>query len=270
MTKTSIQIQFEKIKTRELNTKPVVVAYGLMNSGKSSLLNMLTENVEPEFFKTNDIRETIENKGFEGERYIYLDTPGLDANNEDDNYAESGVNQADIVLFVHQPQGELEANEIEFLRKLLSSFGEYASQHIIIVLSKMEKEEAEKIQAIERRIHQQCQTELGFSATIFQVSNKRFQAGILKSQQALISRSNIPELAAHLARLAATATAPRARRAMREIDVLLHEVEQAEQQLRADKSQLRSQISHAFARFNHQIEHLHTYLDVSASDFKRL
>lgn len=270
MKKTLLRRQFEEITARERYTKPVIVAYGLMNSGKSSLLNMLTGNVEQEFFKTNDIRETVENKEFESGNYVYLDTPGLDADDQDDVHAKSGVDQADVVLFVHQPQGELEASEVNFLRKLTLSFGEYATQHIVIVLTKMEKEEAEKIDLIEQRIRHQCEAEIGFPPTIFQVSNKRYQTGVLKGQQTLITLSYMPELMTYLERLAYTATAPRVRRTLGEITVLQRAVEKAEQNMRSEKSRLRSQISHGFLSFNQQVEQLHTFLDASASDFKRI
>jgi 50S ribosomal subunit-associated GTPase HflX len=59
--------------------KPVIAACGLMNAGKSYLLNMLTQHIEQEYFKTADQRETTSNKKLETEQYIYLDTPGLDA-----------------------------------------------------------------------------------------------------------------------------------------------------------------------------------------------
>ena len=88
--------------------KPVVAVWGLMNAGKSYLLNMLTDHFGEEYFKTNDFRETAEIKKYESNQIIYLDTPGLDANEADNLEAIRGVARADVVLFVHQPQGELE------------------------------------------------------------------------------------------------------------------------------------------------------------------
>ena len=59
--------------------KPLIAVCGLMNTGKSYLLNMLTQHIDQEYFKTADQRETAANKTLETEQYIYLDTPGLDA-----------------------------------------------------------------------------------------------------------------------------------------------------------------------------------------------
>ena len=78
--------------------KSVIVTWGLMNAGKSSLLNMLTQHIEQEFFKTNDFRETTEVCAYEADQYIYLDTPGLDANAADNLEALKGIKKADIVL----------------------------------------------------------------------------------------------------------------------------------------------------------------------------
>ncbi len=56
---------------------PVIVTWGLMNAGKSSLLNMLTKHIEQEYFKTNDFRETAVISAYETDQLTYLDTPGL-------------------------------------------------------------------------------------------------------------------------------------------------------------------------------------------------
>ena len=86
------------------DSKPIIVTWGLMNAGKSYLLNMLTQHIDKEFFKTNDFRETAIISSYETDQYVYLDTPGLDANAQDNLEALKGVKKADIVLFVHQLQ----------------------------------------------------------------------------------------------------------------------------------------------------------------------
>lgn len=270
MKNTKIEQLLGQIEEQDLGRKPVVVAYGLMNSGKSSLLNMLTGHVGQDFFKTADVRETVENKAFEGDRYIYLDTPGLDADAADDAQAAAGVDQADVVLFVHQPQGELEANELTFLCELGASFGSYGAQHIAIVLTKKEKETAAKIDEIEQRIRQQCERALGYAPQIFQVSNKRYQNGLLNGKDALVMHSQIPAVLAYLNEMAGCANAPRVQRAQVKIDALLDEVEKAEQKLLTEKERVCARIIGGFSSFNRQIEELHSFLDLSASDFQRI
>ena len=55
------------LNQKNIDSKPVIVAWGLMNAGKSYLLNMLTQHIDSEFVKTNDFRETAENHQFEGD-----------------------------------------------------------------------------------------------------------------------------------------------------------------------------------------------------------
>ena len=174
--------------------KPVVVAWGLMNAGKSYLLNMLTQHFETEFFKTNDFRETASISEFEMSDRIYLDTPGLDANYQDNLVALKGIKQADVVLFVHQLQGELEAVEIDFLKDVRESFGEYAQDNIILVLSKVDKEEPEKVNQIQEKVLEQCQNNLGFIPKCFQISNVYYQEGMQSHTDELIEYSHVQDL----------------------------------------------------------------------------
>lgn len=180
-------------------SKPIVAVWGLMNAGKSSLLNMLTEHIDSEYFKTNDFRETTEVKVFETETCIFLDTPGLDANSQDDIEALKGIKQANIVLFVHQLQGELEKVEIDFLKNVRDSFGEFANQNIVIVLAKVDKESPEKVNAIQDKILEQCQEMLGFTPQCFQISNTRYRKGVSEKKDGLIKHSHMNELKEYIA-----------------------------------------------------------------------
>lgn len=266
----SIQEKLNFISNKNVDNRPIIVAYGLMNAGKSFLLNMLTQHIEDEFFKTNDIRETAEIKKFESEKYVYLDTPGLDANEGDDVQAQFGVDQADIVLFLHQPQGELEANEIKFLKELKRSFGSYAESNIILVLSKIEKEEQAKIDLIENRIKTQCVQEMGFSPKVFQVSNKRYQTGVIKHKDGLIAQSHINSLMEHLDLMALNAGKVRAQRSLTEVGALLQMIESKEQLLRNKRQNLRDGIIKAFSIFNDQIDALGGFLEDSSSEYRNI
>ncbi len=265
-----IQEKLNLISNQNADDRPTIVAYGLMNAGKSFLLNMLTQHIEEEFFKTNDIRETAEIKKFESEKYVYLDTPGLDANKADDTQAQFGASQADVVLFMHQPQGELEANEVKFLKELKQSFGCYAESNIILVLSKIEKEEQAKIDQIEDRIKAQCVQEIGFSPKVFQVSNKRYQAGIIKHKDALVAQSHINSLIEHLDLIASNSGKVRAQRSLTEVETLLQMIESKEQLLKSKRKNLKDGISLAFSIFNDQIDSLNGFLEESASKYRNI
>lgn len=230
--------------------KPVVAAWGLMNAGKSFLLNMLTNHIQTECFRTNDIRETAELKECETEDFIFLDTPGLDANNADDLIALQGAAKADIVLFVHQPQGELEKIEIDFLRQLKDSFGQYAEQNIILVLSKADVESAESIAAIEKRMLEQCRDDLGFTPRCYALSGSRFQAGVTQKQDGLIRASHLFDLAQHLDALNTDAYAVKRERQRVAIEEILAEFMQAEHALQEKQAQIHQQINSGFQPFN--------------------
>ena len=206
------------------SAKPVVVAWGLMNAGKSYLLNMLTQHIQDEYFKTNDFRETAEVQKFETEDFIFLDTPGLDASSKDDLMAVDGVAKADVVLFVHQLQGELEAIELEFLQDLVKSFGEYASDNIIMVLSKVDKESDEKVEAIKQKVLDQCEVYIGFEPQCIAVSNTVYKKGAEKQIQGLMKNSNINTLHALLQELLKSANDVRTERQLQKRQQLTKEL----------------------------------------------
>ncbi|MGM9517435.1 MAG: GTPase [Acidaminococcus sp.] len=65
--------------------KVYIINAGRMNHGKSSLMNAV---LGKEAFKVADIRQTIKNQYEEYQKNVFLvDTPGLDANSEDDQEA---------------------------------------------------------------------------------------------------------------------------------------------------------------------------------------
>lgn len=85
-----------------------------MKAGKSSLFNAIIG--EKEVFKTDVIRATVSNDSYEMENYILIDTPGLDANDEDTAVALEGYKSADIILFVHNViDGELNKIETDYI-----------------------------------------------------------------------------------------------------------------------------------------------------------
>ena len=67
----SVKNKFNKLKDNKIEVgKPVVAAFGILNAGKSYLLNMLSLNIQDEYFKTNDHRETTEILEYESEKFI--------------------------------------------------------------------------------------------------------------------------------------------------------------------------------------------------------
>ena len=96
-----------------------IAVIGLYNHGKSTLLNALIDDVELKTFKTADKRETTQNKKVQQDNIIYIDTPGLNANEHDDKRALDVVKETDIVIFTHNATvGEFREKEVEFLHMI--------------------------------------------------------------------------------------------------------------------------------------------------------
>ncbi|NLY15131.1 MAG: hypothetical protein GXZ05_01965 [Gammaproteobacteria bacterium] len=169
---------------------PRVVVYGVYNAGKSSLLNALTGHVENEFFATRDIPETKTSKILDHQGIRYIDTPGLDVDEADTQAAKAGVDQADILIFVHKlASGPIQASEMHTMQRLIKSHAK--PQHIICVLTGAERisQQQELLESIQLQLRQLipgCVPSL--------VSNTMFQKGVRESKQLLIHHSGIPQL----------------------------------------------------------------------------
>lgn len=230
--------------------KPVIAVWGMMNAGKSYLLNMLTHHYNAEYFPTNDVRETAELRQFHGESYIFLDTPGLDAHDADDQVAMDGAAKADVVLFVHQPKGELEKIELDFLKQLKESFGVYAEKNIVLVISKADAESLDKIVQIEQKVLEQCHLHLGFAPESFLISGTRFHKGIQQHKDGLVKASHLQELKQHIETLGIDVRTVREERIRQAQNRLLLDIAAAEEALNDEKLQLEDDLYWNFARFN--------------------
>jgi len=250
--------------------KPVIVTWGLMNAGKSSLLNMLTQHIEQEFFKTNDFRETTEVSAYEGDQYIYLDTPGLDANTADNLEALKGIKKADIVLFVHQLQGELEANEVEFLKEVRTSFGQYAEKNIILILSKVDKEDRSKVDQIQKRVLEQCEQYLGFQPQCFQISNKLYQQGIQKHKDGLVRHSHIEDLKQSINSIVSNTQVVRQERLNQEKALLLKKLTEQKTKIEAEHQVQRSLLMDGFVSFQRSLKSLKQLVETKAQQYKNI
>ncbi|WP_323012659.1 GTPase [Castellaniella sp.] len=182
--------------------KPRVAAWGLVKAGKSSLLNMLSGHVTDEYFATGAIRTTRTNLELETEQYVLIDTPGLDAGDEDTQEAYRGLDSADVILFVHAPQGELDREEIGFLDQVVAEYGTETDQRLIMILTQLDKNQGQNIDMIKDRILDQVEECAGITPKCFLLSNTRYQKGATEHKNTLVEKSGIPALAQHLKGLA--------------------------------------------------------------------
>lgn len=180
------------------NPKPVIAAWGLVKAGKSSLLNMLSGHIEDEFFKTGAVRTTRLNQELETDNYLLMDTPGLGIDQADSRQAYSGLDSADVVLFVHAPPGELDQEEIELLTQVNATYAEETEKRLILVLSQLDKDQDGALERVRQRILEQLRERFGIRPQCFLVSNTRYRKGAARGLQAMINNSGVPQLAAHL------------------------------------------------------------------------
>lgn len=104
---------FKQVLATKKEKMEIVIA-GNVKAGKSTLINAIFN--DEDLCPTGVVRTTVENQSIESEHYRILDTPGINANNEDTAVAEQGYDRADFFLFVHNiVEGELLAQELAFL-----------------------------------------------------------------------------------------------------------------------------------------------------------
>lgn len=229
-----------------------VGVYGLLNSGKSTLLNVLTGHFDKEFFPTGDLRTTISNRVFQTVDHYYIDTPGLDSDKADDFLANESLFRTEVVLFVHNAASELESYELKVLTKLSKMLGKFAQQGIILVLSRKDSLLDEELQTVQSKIAQQCSEVLGFEIKMVSVSSLLYKKAMAESdakrKAGFISLSNIPQLQDMLKRSSAINPAyleqQKLLNKLQHINTCLSNVEK---QVRLDQSMLKQNVSKSFA-----------------------
>lgn len=172
-----------------------ITCAGIYNAGKSSLLNALTGGNN---FMVGDIPTTATIDEFETDKYIYVDTPGLNANNYDNATAEKAFRNADLILFVSNMQnGGLNAAEAEYLKKLSETLGgmEMLQIQVLFAMSNMHQIEEESIQKIIEEHKNMIKLGLGFTPEIVcAFDSVTYREGLEANEPLLIEASGIPSL----------------------------------------------------------------------------
>lgn len=179
-----------------------IINAGVMNHGKSSLLNSLLDAAA---FPVQDIRTTTENKSEHWFDDVYLvDTPGLAAEGSDDAAAYAGYRRANFILFVHKTEvGELHKNEIDAINAIKGFFDspDFFWSHFSLVLTSLDAyaKNSADLNAIRDKSLADIQTNCGGAGfPVFVVSNTRYQKGRAENKSKLVELSGIPELRAFL------------------------------------------------------------------------
>ena len=173
-----------------------IINAGIMNHGKSSLLNSILDREE---FETQDVRTTTENKIVQWFNNVYLiDTPGLSADKSDDAEAFEGYRRANMILFVHTTEvGELRKNELDAINQMKKLFEseEFFWQHFCLVLTFLEAVSEDAVKIIYEKTVSDIKNHCGGeNFKTFKVSNSRYKKGREKNNQGLIDMSGILEL----------------------------------------------------------------------------
>ena len=171
-----------------------------MNHGKSSLLNSL---IGDNIFKVQDIRETTANSRYElFEDVLLVDTPGLDANINDDTIANVAYESSNLILFVHNYNvGDFHKGELEALKRIADfhkseAFGD---RFILVLTGKDAVIDQNDRELIKLKLLKDIKQFCGLhNFPIFEVSNTTFMKGKLENKEKLITYSGIPILLEYL------------------------------------------------------------------------
>lgn len=181
--------------------KAYIINAGSMNHGKSSLFNSL---LDEDIFAEQDIRTTTEAQVAEWESPVYLvDTPGLNAEERDDEEAYAAYRKANMIVFVHTVNaGELKENELDAINQIKGLFESEAFfwQHFCLVFTFIDAvPKTEDLAAIREKslsdIERVCG---GKEFRTFTVSNTRYKKGRDEGKPKMVKMSGIPELQKYL------------------------------------------------------------------------
>jgi len=182
------------------NTCVTVTNTGVVNSGKSSLFNALLDNKDGyERFSVGAARTTV-SKDIErySENIELVDTPGIDAKDEDNEVALNAVCSSSIILMVHNiKMGMLQKNEVDWIKRIALNFNieQQIKDRFIFVNSWIDERmmEASFNNTVDETKRILFET-LGTEVEVYNISTKLYKKGISENQQKFIDMSNINTL----------------------------------------------------------------------------
>jgi tRNA U34 5-carboxymethylaminomethyl modifying GTPase MnmE/TrmE len=170
------------------------IAVGRHNTGKSTLLNVLCDRFNDEWFKTADVIETTMVKEAEYRGVVYVDTPGLGTTRLDDDLKSLGISlSASVVLFVHSClSGELDKEELEILKRLAVERDNPAWQILILCTKKRNVRSKKDVEDIVAKVREQTKLfSSGKDIEVIGVDSLDYGEGTREKEPSLIDASNI-------------------------------------------------------------------------------
>lgn len=180
-----------------------ILACGQYNHGKSTLLNQLLGDYSNQTFKTSVLIETKKIQEISKGNIIYIDTPGLSVDINDNKKTLNALKRADLHLFLHKINlGELDACEVDFLKHVASQLNaRIFLKNTIFVLSASNKKNSEEIKKIKLKIQEQLSNifkQEAEKAMLIDVDSISFNRGMLENKNILVENSNIDKLKAEI------------------------------------------------------------------------
>ncbi len=180
-----------KARIEALNGNPRIVVCGMLKAGKSSLLNNLMGSLDDALFPVDIVRATTENKERIHEGICYVDTPGLEAKQEDTKEAKKAYISADMLLFVHSAESELIQQEIQWLHNL-QKMHEGLEQRVLLVLTHIDSA-GDNLDRLKTKINEQIKRALGFTLPMHAIDNMAYKKSFMPGKEALRQESGIEQ-----------------------------------------------------------------------------
>lgn len=198
-------LAYKGAQERPIHQVPSIVCAGIYNAGKSTLLNVLCGE---ERFPTGNVPTTKTMAQAEFGGAVYIDTPGLNAQEEDDQEAEAAYASADFILFVSSIQnGNISAAEADWLAKLREQYTEDGlRQRLVYVLSNCGQVEEKERNRLREAFRTDLEKACGLCPKeIFCVDSCIYLDGKAQNEPLLMEYSGIPHLQESLIQLIANA-----------------------------------------------------------------
>ena len=264
--------EYQKDINNVVNEKEVfyLVNAGRMNHGKSSLLNSLIGQSE-DYFEVQDRRTTVKNKEYQyDDNIIFVDTPGLNADEHDDREAIKAYKKASLILFVHNLSvGDVRKEEIRDLKTIISCFSDMKSleeQLVLVLTGKDSITSLEDLSSIKEKILLDIKNEVGLSNfKVFEVSNTTFKKGLENKKKKLQEHSGVLALKLYIEKYIADNRATTRTRAMERIDLLTANVREL---IEVDLKKLKSILDKKEKEINTNISKLFRLIDHKVSFIK--
>ena len=227
----------------------VVANTGLLKAGKSTLFNALVGKVE--HFPTGAARKTVQSQTVEVDGMLLVDTPGIDAPQEDVERAQTALRSADLVVFVHNVAcGSYDATEIEQLRMLRGFFPDEQSFRTRVqpVFTLCDKYNDAEIDCVVNDSRSQIEKTLGIKLpNPLRVAAERCIKGRAEGKNLLVQRSGIPALE-ELLRARAAELHPR------KVELHTSRMEKLRERVREALTTANREVDAELTRFNHDAE----------------